>query len=148
MFVDTDTILSVLNIYHVMLWVGKHAISIYSQFLRGVFTTRSGAGICMNMSRVLAGEVWVSRVCSRRKCCLQCKAEAVKPRPSMSLAMFCPHRPRCCKHYRQHWRLCFCATGYTLFCLSIWGHHFHQWHVCGEMYSRQKLVACKLVNGC
>ena len=57
MFVDTDTILSVLNIYHVMLWVGKHAISIYSQFLRGVFTTRSAAGICMNMPRVLAGEV-------------------------------------------------------------------------------------------
>ena len=59
MFVDTDTILSVLNIYHVMLWVGKHAISIYSQFLRGVFTTRSAAGICMNMPRVLACEVWV-----------------------------------------------------------------------------------------
>ena len=68
-----------------------------------------------------------SRVCSRRKCCLQCKAEAVKPRPSnpsMSRAMFCPHRPRCCKHYRQHWRLCFCATGHTLFWLSIGGHHF------------------------
>ena len=32
MFVDTDTILSVLNIYHVMLWVGKHTISNYSQF--------------------------------------------------------------------------------------------------------------------
>ena len=67
------------------------------------------------------------RVCSRRKCCLQCKAEAVKPRPSnpsMSRAMFCPPRPRCCKHYRQHWRLCFCATGHTLFWLSIGGHHF------------------------
>ena len=61
MFVDTDTILSVLNIYHVMLWVGKHAISIYSQFLRGVFTTRSAAGICMNMPRVLACEVWECR---------------------------------------------------------------------------------------
>ena len=75
---DIDTILSIISIKYLSCHVvGGEACNKYLftrnkffyllmlkivQFLRGVFTTRSAAGICMNMSRVLACEVWECRV--------------------------------------------------------------------------------------